>query len=74
MDTIDRLISALVQRDTRQFPGTFEVEQRIEYAKDYVIGMLKEALRGDVDLDEYFERRAEIVEGDVETATAWKLR
>ena len=70
-DTITRLIQAVAERDARQFPGQIDHEA---YAKEYVLGMLRELLRADENLDQYFEQRVDLVEGDIETAVIWKPR
>lgn len=40
MNTVDTLINALIERDTRQFPTGFTVEDRIRYAQSYVLELL----------------------------------
>lgn len=69
MDTITRLIKAVAERDRRQFPSQRDHES---YAKEYALGMLRDILEQDSDLDAYFEQRVEIIEADIEDTNAWE--
>lgn len=72
MSTINDLIIALVERDTRQFPTTFTTEERVRYAERYVLDMLQDILNHNPTLDEVFKMRTQIVQSDVETAKNWE--
>lgn len=71
MDTITRLVQAVAKRDQQQFPRQSDHQ---EYAKDYVLEMLRDLLRHDQDLDAYFEQRIEIIEADLQAAKDWEPR
>ena len=68
-DTVTRLIQAVAKRDALQFPGQQDHE---EYAREYILGMLRDLLQHDPDLDQYFEQRVELVEADTEDSKAWE--
>lgn len=67
-DTITRLLEAVAQRDKRQFPAMPDAE---DYARHYVLEMLRDLLRHDPDLDAYFEERIALVNGDLQAAQDW---
>ena len=72
MNTVDTLINALVERDTRQFPTGFTIEDRIRCAQSYVLGLLGDLVEEIPQVREYLELRASIIRGDIEDSDAWE--
>ena len=72
MNTVDNLINALIERDTRQFPTGFTVEDRIRYAQTYVLGLLGDLVEEIPQVQEYLETRTRIIQADIEDSEAWE--
>lgn len=72
MNTVDTLINALVERDTRQFPTGFTIEDRIRYAQTYVLNFLGDLVEEIPQVREYLEIRASIIQADIEDSEAWE--
>ena len=72
MNTVDTLINALIERDTRQFPTGFTVEDRIRYAQSYVLGLLGDLVEELPQIREYLKFRTEIIQADIEDSQAWE--
>ena len=72
MNTVDNLINALIERDTRQFPTGFTVEDRIRYAQTYVLNLLGDLVEEIPQIQEYLKSRTEIIQADIEDSEAWE--
>ena len=72
MNTVDNLINALIERDARQFPTGFTVEDRIRYAQSYVLGLLGDLVEELPQIREYLKFRTEIIQADIEDSEAWE--
>ena len=72
MNTVDNLINALIERDTRQFPTGFTVEDRIRYAQSYVLELLGSLVEETPQIREYLKFRTEIIQADIEDSEAWE--
>ena len=72
MNTVDNLINALIERDTRQFPTGFTVEDRIRYAQTYVLNLLGDLVEEIPQIREYLQLRTRIIQADIEDSEAWE--
>ena len=72
MNTVDNLINALIERDARQFPTGFTVEDRIRYAQTYVLNLLGDLVEEIPQIQEYLKFRTEIIQADIEDSEAWE--
>ena len=72
MNTVDNLINALIERDTRQFPGCFTVDERTRYAQTYVLNLLGDLVEEIPQIQEYLKFRTEIIQADIEDSQAWE--
>ena len=72
MNTVYKLINALIERDTRQFPTGFTVEDRIRYAQTYVLNLLGDLVEEIPQIREYLQLRTRIIQADIEDSEAWE--
>ena len=72
MNTVNNLINALIERDTRQFPTGFTVEDRIRCAQSYVLELLGGLVEEIPQIREYLQLRTEIIQADIEDSQAWE--
>ena len=72
MNTVDNLIHALIERDARQFPTGFAVEDRIRCAQSYVLGLLGDLVEEIPQIREYLQLRTRIIQADIEDSEAWE--
>lgn len=72
MNTVDNLINAIIERDIRQFPTGFTLDNRTRYAQTYVLGLLGDLVEEAPQVREYLETRTRIIQADIEDSEAWE--
>lgn len=72
MNTVYKLINALIERDTRQFPTGFTMDNRIRCAQTYVLNLLGDLVEEIPQVQEYLETRTRIIQADIEDSQAWE--
>ena len=65
-DTITRLLAAVAARDAKMFPKIPDgVSDHDTFAYEYLANMMRDLLRQDENLDQFFEHRISVIEGDL---------